>query len=406
MTSREWLPQQAAFEFVRRGYSPEQVHEHLDRLEYDLRIITADRDSASHRLTELTAQASAAQSEADELRSQLDREALSPTSMAGLSDRMQRMIRLAEEEASEIRARAQAEAADRQANMDRLSADLGEQRRSFEAEREKARGQLAQQVRDLIAEANNEGERIRTEAATKAAAIIGSAQDEVNRLHAEGQHRIGYATDTAETIAAEGVAERNRLDSEAAARRKGIEDDFTIAITARRNQAHQYVADQEHESHQQAVELVTTATAEAGKRIADATAEADRLVTAATDEAQRRVAFAAAEAHRRVTAANAAVTSLVALRDDVLGQLTGLAPYLDQIHAATSAAQELVAGLPAEPSRPTGDDFDPDVDPLVFSGAAGFSEEGIPDDWAADDADDQTRSPNLTSANISGAVSK
>src|ERR1700712_3733527 len=104
MTSREWLPQQAAFEFVRRGYSPEQVNEYLDRLEYDLRILTADRDSANHRLAELTAQFQAAQSESDELRNQLDRTLLAPVSMSGLSERIQRMIRLAEEEASEIRA--------------------------------------------------------------------------------------------------------------------------------------------------------------------------------------------------------------------------------------------------------------------------------------------------------------
>src|SRR3954454_15456410 len=112
MTSREWLPQQVAFETVRRGYSPEQVNEYLDRLEYDMRILTADRDSANHRLSELTGQLQASQSEAEEFRRQLDRTALEPTSMAGLSERMQRMIRLAEDEALEIRTRARADASE------------------------------------------------------------------------------------------------------------------------------------------------------------------------------------------------------------------------------------------------------------------------------------------------------
>ena len=110
MTSGDWLPAQAPFDLVRRGYSPEQVTAHLERLEYDLRITTANRDATNQRLSELGAQLAAAQAEADTLRAQLDRSALEPVSMANLSDRMQRMIRLAEEEASEIRARSEADA--------------------------------------------------------------------------------------------------------------------------------------------------------------------------------------------------------------------------------------------------------------------------------------------------------
>ena len=105
MTSSEWLPAQAPFELVRRGYNPEQVTAHLERLEYELRISTANREGTNQRISELTSQLQAAQAETDTLRAQLDRNALAPVSMTGLSDRMQRMIRLAEEEAAEIRAR-------------------------------------------------------------------------------------------------------------------------------------------------------------------------------------------------------------------------------------------------------------------------------------------------------------
>ena len=377
MTSREWLPQQAAFEFVRRGYSPEQVNEYLDRLEYDLRILTADRDSANHRLSELTAQFQAAQSESDELRTQLDRTVMAPVSMSGLSERMQRMIRLAEEESSEIRARAQADIADQQADFDRRSADLNEQRRSFEAERERARGQLAQQVEDHTAAAVAEGDRVRGEANRDAANIIGSAQTEAQRLVSQAREYLAQTTAQAQQLSADAAAERSRLDSEAHARRKEIEEDFSIAITARRTQAHQYVAEQENESRQQAEELV-----------AGAKAESERLIAEATAEAQRRVEFAAQESHRRVTEANAAVNQLVDMRNHVLGQLSGLTPIVAQIHQAAVWATESLEANPAEATKPSGDDFDPEIAQLDFEPASSPEE---PED--ADDADAEAVNP-------------
>src|SRR5262245_28450240 len=112
MTSNEWLPPPVPFEVVRRGYAPDQVTAHLEKLEYDLRIATANRDATTQRLAELAAQLASAQNEADGLRAQLDRMALEPVSMSSLSDRMQRMIRIAEEESAETRAKADSYAAE------------------------------------------------------------------------------------------------------------------------------------------------------------------------------------------------------------------------------------------------------------------------------------------------------
>ncbi len=383
MTSREWLPQQAAFESVRRGYSPEQVNEYLDRLEYDLRILTADRDSANHQLAELTSQFQAIQSDAEELRNQLDRTATAPASMAGLSERMQRMIRLAEEEASEIRARAQADSADQQADLEKRIADQIEQRRVFDAERERARGQLAQQVKDLTTEAIAESDRLRSEASHDAADIVAAAQAESERLVTQAREHYAQVTAKAQQVSADAAAERSRRDAEAHARRKEVEDDFGIAITARRTQAHQYVAEQEHESRLQAQELINSATA-----------EAERLVAEATAEAQRRVAYAAAESHRRVTEADQAVDRLVEMRNHVLAQLAGLAPIIAQVQDAAQDANELLTANPEEAVKPTGADFDPEVAKLDFEPSSN------------EDDQDQLLSPSLTSANISGASSK
>jgi len=39
MSSNEWLPAQVPFDLVRRGFAPDQVTAHLERLEYDLRMV-------------------------------------------------------------------------------------------------------------------------------------------------------------------------------------------------------------------------------------------------------------------------------------------------------------------------------------------------------------------------------
>ena len=54
MSSNEWLPAQVPFDLVRRGFAPDQVTAHLERLEYDLRIATANGDATNQRLSEVT----------------------------------------------------------------------------------------------------------------------------------------------------------------------------------------------------------------------------------------------------------------------------------------------------------------------------------------------------------------
>jgi DivIVA domain-containing protein len=386
MTSREWLAPQAAFEFVRRGYSPEQVNEYLDRLEYDLRILTADRNAANQRISELTAQLQASQSEADEFRNQLDRTALAPVSMANLSERMQRMVRLAEEEAAEIRARAHADNADAVAALQNDRAELAERQRAFEVERERVRTELAQHVDDLVARATAEADRIRADAAEHASAVVAQAQADANQTVANAQSHSNRVIAEAQMLAEQAAEERHRLDAESQRQRAEVEEDFSIAIAARRSSAYQAITQQEEESRARAERLVGDAQAEATRLVTEAHAEADRLVTDATGrseriladatreayrrvgeataEAQRRVAWAAEDVHRRVVAAEHAVDTLFGMRQHVLGQLAGLQPWIDTIQEATHEASAALTEAPSEFGKPGGADFDPKVGTL------------------------------------------
>src|SRR5664279_1666425 len=175
MSSNEWMPAQIPFDLVRRGFAPDQVTAHLERLEYDLRIATANGDATNQRLSEVSAQLQTAQGEVDGLRSQLDNLAREPVSMTGLSNRMQRMIRLAEEEAAEIRARANAESDQVRAVATAATAATAAEREAFDGERERTRRQLAEQVRDLLAEATSEAENTRATAIAASQATLAAA---------------------------------------------------------------------------------------------------------------------------------------------------------------------------------------------------------------------------------------
>ena len=356
MTSGDWIPAQAPFDLVRRGYSPEQVAAHLERLEYDLRITTANRDATNQRVTELSAQLAAAQAEADTMRTQLDRSALEPVSMANLSDRMQRMIRLADEEAGEIRARAEADADKLRGQLQTSMAETTAARAAFDAERERTRKQLAEQVHGLIAEATAEAEKTTTAAAAEAAAVREESTREAEHTIAEANRlaelTLAESAAAAALLAEETAAERERLDAESLAHRTQVNEDFEIAVTARRTETNRVITEQEQSAAEAAAALVAAATAEAERLVAVATAESQTLMQQATTYSNALVNRAAMESHQRVSDADDAVLALHSLRGEVTDQLNSLAGHLDHIRELARSAPAIIAPPESEADRP------------------------------------------------------
>ncbi len=397
MSPNEWLPAQIPFDLVRRGFAPDQVTAHLERLEYDLRIATANSDATNQRLSELTAHLSAVQAEADDLRAQLDHLALEPVSMTGLSNRMQRMIRLAEEEAAEIRARANAEADQVRAAAAAITSGTAAEREAFDAERERTRRQLAEQVKNLINEANTEAETLRvtaaaqseaalTAATTEADQVLTDARNESTRALADAraeaestltaarteatatltnarqvaEHTTTSARAEAEALTATSTAERERLDAEGEVYRRHVADDFEIAISARRNEAHQRLTEREEISVADAEHRVAEATAEANRLLSEATAESDRRVEEATEHATELIRRAAAESHQRVADADQAVNALTDLRTRLLEQLDSLRSHLGQVDQLAASAPALLDPPKSESGRAVTGDFPAD----------------------------------------------
>src|SRR3712207_6114000 len=186
---RDMLPMREAqhsFDVVLRGYDRYQVAETIERLEADIQVALADRDAAMSRSSDLAGQLSALHGEIDQLR----RKAASsgPTTFENLSERIQHMLRLAEEEAAEIRRSAEQEA---EALREHTAA---EERAMHERH---AAGQA--EVDRMIAEARQNAEQIASKAQIRADELVTKAQEKVARLDAESQARRAKVEDRKST---------------------------------------------------------------------------------------------------------------------------------------------------------------------------------------------------------------
>ena len=233
-SERDLVPLGAGFDIVKRGYSRTQVEEHLERLDSDLRLIAADRDAAMSQAADLARQMERARTDLDELRGTVNRLSLPPTSLEGLSERLQRMLKLAQEEASDTRARAESDAV------------------HIRTRAESDGAALRNRYQNLIAEVDGRRVELETE-----------HRELVEKSQAEFAARIKQAED-----------DRVKADADAEARRNQVEEDFEIAMAARRTEAMKALATQE-----------ATSKGEAERRVREATEEANRIQVQVTEEA-------------------------------------------------------------------------------------------------------------------------
>jgi cell division septum initiation protein DivIVA len=305
---RDLVPLGAGFDIMKRGYSRVQVEEHLERLDGELRLLAADRDAAVSQAADLARQLEQSRSEIDSLRGQVERLALPPTTLEGLSERLQRMLRLAQDEAAETKARAEAEA------------------EHIRAKGEADANSLRQQFDQKLAELENRKAQMESEHRT----LMDTARKEVAESGAAAE------------------AERNRLDSESEQRRTTVEEDFEIAMASRRTESMRALAEQEATSKSEAERRVREATEEANRRRHESITEANARLHEASYEAHRRVREATEEANRRITHAAERVTVLRRLRARVADQMHSARDLLAEAHEQLENAVPVLDPLPEE----------------------------------------------------------
>ncbi|MFD1151373.1 hypothetical protein ACFQ3T_29940, partial [Saccharothrix hoggarensis] len=127
----EIVPLHAGFDVVYRGFHRRQVLEHLENLEEQLKFTTVDRAEALAQAADLRKLLEMTRRDLDEARARIERLEMSPGTTSGATERLHRMLLLAEEEANDLRLRADRDVT---ALRERTDAELAEQRRQAEEE--------------------------------------------------------------------------------------------------------------------------------------------------------------------------------------------------------------------------------------------------------------------------------
>ncbi|RJQ66864.1 chromosome segregation protein [Pseudonocardiaceae bacterium YIM PH 21723] len=306
----------SVLKLARRGYDPAQVDEHLGRVDGELRRMAAERDAAIADVRELERQLEKAQSSNKELSSQVNRLSQAPTTIEGLSERLERMLKLAQDEADEIKASAAAESEEFAAKVEAETKSLKERHDQAVAELTAAR-------------ASHDGDQRKTliDAKERAAALMSAVEEQSN------------------------LAE---LDSKA--RRQQAEEDLEISLSSRRTEIMRTLAEAEatskteaerrrREATEESRRLVHEANEAAEQRLRDAAEKANRRLQEAMDEAGNRLRTATDESNKRVNEAQQAVNDLMQIRGQLAGQvrvaksLFSQAEPLLEAHDEQSAAQ-------------------------------------------------------------------
>ena len=129
-----------SFPLTLRGYDRELVHEYIDELHAEIRVLTVDRDAAVQQAEALANRLDEVRAEHADLQSRFDHICRTPADPEAVGDRVRRILDLAHAEAAEIldraRQEAHAERAEADHARDRILADArsAAQRRLGEAE--------------------------------------------------------------------------------------------------------------------------------------------------------------------------------------------------------------------------------------------------------------------------------
>jgi cell division septum initiation protein DivIVA len=287
------------FDIVLRGYERKQVDDHLGRINSE-RVAAAQRINAlEHRVEELDT----------ELQNAQKREAEAEPSYAGLGARVENILRLAEEEAKDLKLEAQASA-----EKDRKAAEAaaGQVRAQADEDARARREQTRQEAAKLLEEARKEAARVRAEAANEAAA---------KRDEAEG------ILEAARAKAAQAAAE---FEASLAKRRERAERDLAI----RQDAAERHLIETSDQAEQLRVE--------AQKMREEAERRSRQMLETAQREAEDIVAEATAKAERSRLEAGRELAALTHRRDSINAQLSNVREMLATL---TGAAGPGVGGV-------------------------------------------------------------
>jgi len=297
-----------AFDIVLRGYERRQVDEHLAAL-------VNDRMSAQRRVVDL-------EQHLARLRQEYEAGGQNEPSYASLGARVEKMLRLAEEESRDVRA--EAKAASEQIRS-QAATDVEEIRRLGEEDAARRKSAAELNCVQIMEEAHRESERIRAEASGEAEAKVAGAERVIEEARAK-------AAQIATEVEAKLAKRREQAERDMAARQE-VADHRLAEIGQKADQIRMEAQKMRDDAESRAKQLLDSARREAEELVADARAKSDRQRM----ESERELA---ALQHRR-DSINAQLSNV----REMLATLTGSAASLIEGGGSSNA------NMPAQTSQ-------------------------------------------------------
>lgn len=185
MTQQAFLEPVAtgSFDIVIRGYEQSQVHDRLDSLGRELSVLQADRDASLARAEKLARDLAAAHAETESLRASA--QVAGAPSFQSMGGRISNMLRLAEDEAADIRGVAQEEQRLARTQLEAAAQECARLRTEAQDEAQRVLAEAHDQARRLVEQAQGDGQR-------ECERMIAEAQQRVAELEAQAAEAQGW----------------------------------------------------------------------------------------------------------------------------------------------------------------------------------------------------------------------
>jgi hypothetical protein len=293
---QELVPLHAAFDVVYRGFHRRQVIDHIENLEEQLRFTSLDRAEALAQAADLRKLLEMTRQDLEDARARIERLESTSGSHAGATERMHRMLRLAEDEAAEMHLKAERECTDLRARTDVEVAELrADAEREAAAMRSEAESELYATRQDCASRAAAM-ERREVEMERRCSDLEAQHRQRADEVERECAEAVALAQTDADRLLRETALQCNSLEADSERKREKAQQFFELTMTRRRNEAAQHLQEQEALARARAEFVVKVACREANRRLAEVAARTDEL-----HELRRAV-------HTQLSAARAALS--------------------------------------------------------------------------------------------------
>ncbi|SES34602.1 hypothetical protein [Lentzea albida] len=294
---QELVPLHAGFDVVYRGFHRRQVIEHIENLEEQLRFTSLDRAEALAQAADLRKILEMTRQDLEEARARIERLETTSGSHASATERMHRMLRLAEDEAAEMHLQTERECADlRERTEAELAAVRAEAERESAAMRAEAESELYATRQDCASRAAAM-ERRELEMERRCADLEAQHRQRADEVERECAEAVELAQVDADRLLRETALQCNSLEADSERKREKAQQFFELTMTRRTNEAAQHLQEQEALARARSEFVVKMASREAQRRLAEV---ADR--TAELHELRRTV-------HSQLSAARTALSA-------------------------------------------------------------------------------------------------